>query len=154
MLSPSLLAAEPSPKIPVPHLSGNSRAESSAEDTAEDNEEYPVIRINETAFYGGPPANGDLIEDALNEILREKAHAEIEFVYVQMSDLQTQLNLLLTGGDDSLDLLSSFFYAGVSELVSNGQVMAIDDLLASDGQGIQEIFRALCRDPGLRTCRW
>lgn len=68
-------------------LSGNSRAESSAEDTAEDNEEYPVIRINETAFYGGPPANGDLIEDALNEILREKAHAEIEFVYVQMSDL-------------------------------------------------------------------
>ena len=120
--------------------SGNSQAEASAEDTAEDDGEYPVIRINETAFYGGPPANGDLIEDALNEILREKAHAEIEFVYVQMSDLQTQLNLLLTGGDDSLELLSSFFYAGVSELVSNGQVMAIDDLLASDGQGIQEIF--------------
>lgn len=106
----------------------------------EDDEDYPVIRINETAFYGGPPENGDRIQEALNVIMREKAHAEIEFVYVQMSDLKTQLNLLLTGGDDSLDLLSSFWYAGVGELVSNGQVMAIDDLLASSGQGIQEIF--------------
>ena len=44
------------------------------------------------------------------------------------------------GGDDSLDLLSGFWYAGVSELVANGQVRAIDDLLASSGQGIQEIF--------------
>lgn len=121
-------------------LNNDSQSEASTGDTAEDEGDYPVIRINETAFYGGPPANGDLIEEALNEILREKAHAEIEFVYVQMSDLQTQLNLMLTGGDDSLDLLSSFFYAGVSELAANGQVMAIDDLLASDGQGIQEIF--------------
>lgn len=124
--------------------SGNSQAEesdaNSGNTSAGDDGDYPVIRINETAFYGGPPANGDLIQDALNEILREKAQAEIEFVYVQMSDLQTQLNLLLTGGDDSLDLLSSFWYAGVGELVANGQVMAIDDLLASDGQGIQEIF--------------
>lgn len=102
--------------------------------------DYPVIRINETAFYGEPPANGERIQEALNVILREKAHAEIEFVYVQMSNLATQLNLLLTGGDDSLDLLSGFWYAGVSELVSNGQVRAIDDLLASSGQGIQEIF--------------
>ncbi len=102
--------------------------------------DYPVIRINETAFYGEPPANGERIQEALNVILREKAHAEIEFVYVQMSNLSTQLNLLLTGGDDSLDLLSGFWYAGVSELVSNGQVRAIDDLLASSGQGIQEIF--------------
>ena len=102
--------------------------------------DYPVIRINETAFYGEPPANGERIQEALNVILREKAHAEIEFVYVQMSNLATQLNLLLTGGDDSLDLLSGFRYAGVSELVSNGQVRDIDDLLASSGQGIQEIF--------------
>ena len=102
--------------------------------------DYPVIRINETAFYGEPPANGERIQEALNVILREKAHAEIEFVYVQMSNLATQLNLLLTGGDDSLDLLSGFWYAGVSELVANGQVREIDDLLASSGQGIQEIF--------------
>lgn len=114
--------------------------ESTAAGDEGDEEDYPVIRINETAFYGGPPDNGGRIQEALNEIMREKAHAEVEFVYVQMSDLKTQLNLLLTGGDDSLDLLSSFWYAGVGELASNGQVMAIDDLLASDGQGIQEIF--------------
>ena len=48
--------------------------------------DYPVIRINETAFYGEPPANGERIQEALNVILREKAHAEIEFVYVQMSN--------------------------------------------------------------------
>lgn len=111
-----------------------------SESSNEDDGNYPVIRINETAFYGGPPANGDRIQEALNVIMREKAHAEVEFVYVQMSDLKTQLNLLLTGGDDSLDLLSSFWYAGVGELASNGQVMALDDLLASSGQGIQEIF--------------
>ena len=63
-------------------LNNDSQSEASTGDTAEDEGDYPVIRINETAFYGGPPANGDLIEEALNEVLRDKAHAEIEFVYV------------------------------------------------------------------------
>ena len=114
--------------------------ESEKKTEAEPEGEYPKIRINQHAFYGGPPKNAEIVEDALNKILREKAHAELEIVYIQFSDMQTQTNLLLTGGDDSLDILTSFWYASLGELVSNGQVRELDELLESSGQGIKELY--------------
>ena len=107
-------------------VEGDTKEPVNEQTNAGDSEDYPVLRINQTAFYGGPPDNHEIVEEALNKILREKAHAEVEVVYIQASDLQTQLNLLLTGGDDALDILTSFWYTSIGELVSNGQVMAID----------------------------
>ena len=121
-------------------VEGDTKEPVNEQTNAGDSEDYPVLRINQTAFYGGPPDNHEIVEEALNKILREKAHAEVEVVYIQASDLQTQLNLLLTGGDDALDILTSFWYTSIGELVSNGQVMAIDDVLESSGPGIQKLY--------------
>ncbi len=103
-------------------------------------DEIVKLRLNMTSFTGEAPAKADIVLEAFNKELREKAGAEVEFVWVGFANMQTQLNLLLTGGDDSLDILNSFWYAPLGQLVTNGQVMALDDLLASDGTGITELF--------------
>lgn len=103
--------------------------------------EYPVIRVPYSIVFESFDAPA--IQDALNEIMREKAGAEIELVGIEFGNWSTQLNLMLTGGDNSLDIFSSFWYTSVSNLAANGQAMALDDLLASDGQGILELYDGL-----------
>ena len=46
---------------------------------------------------------------------------------------------MLTGGEDSIDIFSSFWYMPMSTLYANGQLAPLNDLLASDGQGILDL---------------
>jgi putative aldouronate transport system substrate-binding protein len=101
-------------------------------------EPYPVIRMAYTRIFASPSESK--IEDALNVILREEAHAEIDLVPVDFPTMTTQFNLMLTGGSDSIDIFSSFWYMPLGTLYANGQLAELDDLLASDGQGILDIF--------------
>lgn len=103
-------------------------------------EEIPVIRVNYHCIFDTWEAV-DEVQDALNELLRERANAELEIVIIPTSDLKQQTNLLLTGSPDSLDILLSSSYSTTAELYSNGQVIALDELLESDGQGILEQFK-------------
>lgn len=109
-----------------------------SEETADDGD-YPVIKMAYTVMF--PATSEESIEDALNEILREKAHAEVDLVGIEFGNWSTQLNLMLTGGgDNSIDLFNSFWYTSLANLVANGQVMALDDLIESDGQDILAEF--------------
>ena len=101
-------------------------------------EEYPVIRMAYTKIFG--TVSEPKVEEALNVILRKEAHAEIDLVPVDFGSMNTQFNLLLTGGSDSIDIFSSFWYMPLSTLYANGQLAPLDDLLASDGQGILDLF--------------
>ncbi len=104
-----------------------------------ESEDYPVIKAVYAVVFPSP--DEEAIEEELNKILREKAHAEIDLVGIEFGNWATQLNLMLTGGgSDSIDLFNSFWYTSVSNLVSNGQVMKLDDLLASDGSDIKNLF--------------
>lgn len=100
--------------------------------------EYPVIRVPYSIMFDSFDA--DAIEDALNVIMREKAGAEIDLIGIEFGNWSTQLNLMLTGGDNSLDIFSSFWYTSVNNLAANGQAIALDELLASDGQGILGLY--------------
>ena len=119
---------------------GTEAAGTEAAETKAAEGNYPKLRLNMTSFTGEAPAHAPEVLDALNAQLREKAGAEVEFVWVGFADMRTQLNLLLTGGDDSLDILNSFWYAPLGELVANGQVAPLDDLLKSDGQDILKLY--------------
>ena len=116
----------------------SSDGEADAGDTAEDGE-YPVLRFNLT-YSTEPRSKSDEVIEALNEVLREKAGAEVEPVWINFADFKTQLNLMLVGGDDSLDFFSSFWYQPLSTLVSNGQVVAIDELIEEYGQDTLALF--------------
>jgi ABC-type glycerol-3-phosphate transport system substrate-binding protein len=103
------------------------------------NEDYPVIRMAYTRMFATD--SEAKIEEALNVIMRKEAHAEIDLVPVDFASMNTQFNLLLTGGSDSIDIFSSFWYMPLSTLYANGQVAPLDDLLASDGAGILDLFK-------------
>ena len=94
---------------------------------AEDN--VPVIRMNLVNFYGNPDEAE--VEDAINAILVPKVGAKLDIVGIEFGSWTTQLNLMLTGGPDSLDIFTSFWYAPLNQLYANGQVAPLDDLIAS-----------------------
>lgn len=121
---------ESTPKSSVPETSGTN---------AEDGE-YSVLRFNMNSRTGEPRAKEKEVIEAINVILREKAHAEIEPVNISFGEMQTQLNLMLTGGDDSLDFFSSWWYQPLGTLVTNGQVAPLDELLESSGQETKALF--------------
>ena len=101
--------------------------------------ELPVVRVPYTIMFDA--YDEAIVEEALNEIMVEKAQAKVDLVGITFGEWSSQLNLLLsTDSENSLDLFSSFWYSPVSNLASNGQAMALNDLLESDGQGIKELF--------------
>ena len=83
-------------------------------------ETYPVIKFAYTKMFATP--DEPYVEEEMNKILREKCGCEIDLVAIDFSNMQQQFNLLLTGGSDSIDIFSSFWYMPFTTLVSNGQL--------------------------------
>ena len=108
------------------------------ESVSQTDDAYPVVKMEYLLI--GDTSQEQEIEDALNAILREKAHAEIDLVGIEFANLSTQLNLMLTGGENSIDLFNSFWYTSESNLVANGQVMALDELIDTEGKDILKVY--------------
>ena len=89
--------------------------------------DYPVIRWAYSTMWNNDSESA--VEEAINEILRESCGAEIDLVAVNFSSMQEQYNLLLSGGKDTIDIFSSFWYLPLSTLVANGQIADITDLI-------------------------
>ena len=81
---------------------------STSENSSTQDGEYPVVRMAYSHIF--PIEDEEAVEAAMNEILREEAHAEVDLVGVDFSDMTSQMNLLLTGGNkEPLDIFSSFW---------------------------------------------
>ena len=100
---------------------------------------YPVIRVAYSRMFSTDSEGA--IEDALNEIMREEAQAEIDLIPLDFSSMSTQLNLMLSGGSDSIDIFSSFWYLPLNTLHANGQLAALDDLLSSEAPEVLDLFK-------------
>lgn len=109
-------------------------------------EEYPVIRWAYSAIFPSP--DEELVEEALNEILRETCQAEVDLIRVDFSNLQQQMNLLLTGGKDSIDVFSSFWYMPLNTLYSNGQLADMNELI----QEYPEVLELFSDFPEVLDC--
>ena len=113
-------------------------------------EDVPTIRMNMVNFYGNKDEKE--VEDAINAILVPKVGAKIDIIGIEFGAWQTQLNLMLTGGPDALDIYTSFWYAPLSQLYANGQVAPLDDLIASQCPDLLNLFDetvlAACRIGG------
>ncbi len=100
-------------------------AESSS--TGENTGDLPTISLMVTC--GTTPADTPAIEAALSEITREKIGCNVELITIEIGNASQQMNLLLAGGDDTLDV----FYAGIGtsfvNVASQGQAMELDSLL-------------------------
>lgn len=99
--------------------------------------DYPVIRWAYTRMFS--TESEESIEAAMNEILRETCQAEIDLVPVDFGSMQQQFNLLLSGGGDSIDVFSSFWYMPLSTLQANGQIADMTELLEAHPE-VMELF--------------
>lgn len=75
-------------------------------ETAIDTSEHVKIKF---VVLGDKPVNGQLeaTMTELNKKLTEKVNAELELYWVEWADWQTQYNLLLASGDDTIDLIGT-----------------------------------------------
>ena len=76
------------------------------------------------------PADVEMVEDAINEITREKINTEVHLNIMEMGNYVQQLNLMISGGE-KLDLLATQpgGSAHFNSMESQNQLMDITDLL-------------------------
>ena len=86
--------------------------------------------------WTGPPADLMQVQDAMNEISREKLGIEVELLVTDFASYQQQMTLMLTG-EEQLDILITIGGLFIPS-IQNGQLIDLeqDDLLQTYGQGI------------------
>ncbi|PGY10680.1 ABC transporter substrate-binding protein [Bacillus sp. AFS031507] len=79
-----------------------------------------------------------LVQEEINKITKKKINATVKLVPINAANYQQQTNLMLTG-NEKLDLVVSSAFFGYNTQATKGQLVALDDLLKSNGKGILEV---------------
>lgn len=92
--------------------------------------------------FGTVPNDLQMVNDEINEYLKEKVNATITMVPINAGNYSQQIDLMLTSGE-KLDLLAdgtitAFF--NYTSHASKGQLYPMNDLLDTYGQGIKEVM--------------
>jgi putative aldouronate transport system substrate-binding protein len=80
-----------------------------------------------------------LVQEEINKITKEKINATIKLIPINGANYQQQTNLMLTG-NEKLDLLVTSSFFGYNTQAAKGQLVALDDLLKSNGKDILDIL--------------
>lgn len=106
-----------------------SGADTSGNASTDDVEDTALIKV---MFWtmNTVPKDIDLVEEAINEITREKINTEIELTIVDMGSYAQQVNLIVTSGEQ-LDLMITLpgESAHFNAMTSQNQLMPLNDLL-------------------------
>ena len=90
---------------------------------------------------GMTPQDLGKVQDAVNEISREKIGVEVEFKDVAIPDTFSNYSLWI-GSGEQIDLMQIAFQ-GINNYVNSGQLLALDDMLDTDAsylKGLSEEF--------------
>lgn len=94
-----------------------------------------VKTINMYTMGIGNTTDNQMVQDAINEISREKIGVEVNWTVLDIGQWFEQYNLLLSGSE-AVDLMPNM--GGVATGVRQGSFMEMEDLYAEYGQGIAE----------------
>lgn len=94
-----------------------------------------VKTINMYTMGIGSTTDNQMVQDAINEISREKIGVEVNWTVLDIGQWFEQYNLLLSGSE-AVDLMPNM--GGVATGVRQGSFMEMEDLYAEYGQGIAE----------------
>ena len=112
--------------------SSSSAASGEATGTADDDYDQITFAFFCNLFI---PQDMQMIEDALNEQLREKIHAEVELVPLSLGTYDQQMNLMISGGE-KLDLYI-MFGGDFSSAINQNKLAVVDpDLMAEYAPGV------------------
>ncbi len=100
-------------------------------------------------FYvmGDAPADEQLVEDSLNEILLEKLNATVDFQFSTWTDFTQKYNLELTSSNADLIYIANWL--SYSTLASSGAFEELDDLLDT----VAPVLRETVGETFLDGCR-
>ncbi|MDO5424245.1 MAG: ABC transporter substrate-binding protein [Eubacteriales bacterium] len=88
-------------------------------------------------FYEQDDAARQAVQDALNDYMIPTYHIEVEFLPLQFSDYQTNVQLMLSGGD-ALDVMP-IYYTYAASWINMGGIYDMSELMETeDGQKIVE----------------
>lgn len=111
--------------------------------------DYPVIRLMQHRMTPESCADEALIEEELNKIFREKCGCEVDIVFMNFGDVPDKLNLMLTGGEDSLDIFSSLTFSSTGVMAANGQILDITPYMDNELKDTKALFDDY---PGVLAC--
>ncbi|MFD0696574.1 ABC transporter substrate-binding protein [Paenibacillus sp. GCM10027628] len=88
--------------------------------------------------YAGPgePKDMQVVQEAINKVTKEKINATVKLTMIGWAAWQQQSTLMLSG-NEKVDLMLSGL-GTYSQTVARGQYIALDDLLAKQGQGVKK----------------
>ena len=90
--------------------------------------EYPTLSL--MMIQGRHSPDVRMVEERLSELTRERGGFNVELIIIEIGNWGPQTNLLLAAGDDTLDVFMGGYAVPYATLITNGQVMPLDDLLA------------------------
>ncbi len=120
---------------------GGSNTDSGSGDGAGSDEAgEPVKLVMAFRTSGSIPSEADIdrIEEAVNQITREKINAEIELLIIQNSSYVQQMTLMLSGSEQ-LDIMGATSPM-MASTVGSEQIRDLGELLDTYGQGIKEVL--------------
>lgn len=111
----------------------SSTNESSSSETGESSttETGDIPTISLMVICGSIPADAADVAAKLSEITREKIGCNVELITMEIGNVAQQLNLLLSGGDDTLDVYMAGVSVPYSTVVNNGQALPLDSLMTN-----------------------
>ena len=95
-----------------------------------------VEKLKFEMFAWGETPDEEMVEEALNAITREKIGVEVDIEFHNVANYSEQIGLKMAG-DEEMDLLA--IIGDTPNMVRQGELMPIDDLLDQYGKDIKEI---------------
>lgn len=95
--------------------------------TAASDGDLPTITLE--LICGSIPSETESVEQAVSEITKDYGF-KVSFIPIEIANTSTQLNLLLSGGDSTLDVYMAGSGITYGTVVNNGQALDLTDLLA------------------------
>lgn len=126
------------------NTSGNKTENTPAPTKAADATETPAANTPDISkkvnlvFYvmGDAPKDEQVVEDALNKLLLEKANATVDFQFSTWTDWTQKYNLELTSG--AADLIYTANWINYATLANSGAFADLDDMIAKDAPNISK----------------
>jgi putative aldouronate transport system substrate-binding protein len=100
--------------------------------------ERPAELVWAFMTWGTIPPDINRVEAAINTYLENKAGIRVKLLPMGIAEYAQKINLMLASPSEQLDLFS-FGGSQFEPMVSRGQIIPLDDLLASKGQGITQV---------------
>lgn len=141
----------PAASTPASSAADTSAAEATDSTDAESDTAAADIDLSERVdlvFYvmGDAPVDEQVVEDALNEKLLEKANATVDFQFSTWTDFQQKYSLEMTSGTADLIYIANWLNFG--KLAKSGAFLELGDLLDS----VAPELKALVGENALNMC--